>query len=412
MSRTKAVLGNEVRITDHIGLGALTRFVPVKEIDAVLEQTQTQSKRKRLLPAKVMVYYVMALALLMQVETREVLRWLLEGLKWLGIVNVTVAGKSGISLARSRLGWKPLQELYRRLVVPRATKKVKGAFYREWHLVSIDGSTMNVPDTKENLAAFKRPKGGRGKSAFPQIRLVALVENGTHILYGASMDSCRTSEKVLAQEVIKALKPGMLCLADRYYPSFELWKQALSSGADLLWRVPAQWKLPVLKVLSDGSYLSEIHSYRQKHKNMEKIQVRVIEYKLTGEGPGTVVYRLITSILDEAKAPAMELAALYCERWEIETALDELKTHLRGGNIVLRSKTPDLVRQEFYGLMLTHAAVRTVMLEAAISADIDPDRLSFSHTVRVIRRKLPRFTAAFSPSGATPTVSGSSSGNS
>jgi len=412
MSRTKAVLDGKIRITDHIGLGALTRFVPAQEITAVLKQTQTQSQRERLLPARVMVYYVMALSLLMQVETREVLRWLLEGLKWLGIAHVPVAGKAGISLARTRLGWKPLQELYRRLVYPRATNKVKGAFYREWRLVSMDGTILDVPDTKENLAAFKKPKGGRGKSAFPQIRAVALVENGTHILCGAVMDGCRTSEKALAKKVIDTMKQGMLCLADRYYPSFELWAQALATGADLLWRVPAQWKLPVLKALPDGSYISEIHPYRQKHRGAEKIQVRVIEYKLTGEGAGNETYRLITSILDEAKAPAKELAALYCKRWEIETSLDELKTHLRGSNIVLRSKTPDLVRQEFYGLMLTHAAIRTVMLEAAVSADIDPDRLSFLHTVRVIRRKLPRFTAAFSPSGTATTISGSHTGSS
>jgi hypothetical protein len=400
MARTKAVLKSEIRITDHISLGVLTRFVPKNIIDAVLISTQAESRRERLLPAHVVVYYVLSLSLLMNVETREVLRCLLEGLKWLtGGIGIKVAGRSGISQARTRLGWKPLKALYDSVVHPVGDRSTRGAFYKNWKLVSLDGTVFDVPDTKENLMAFKRPKGGRGKSAFPQIRAVSLVENGTHVLFGANMGSHRISEKELATGSINSLEAGMLCLADRYYPSFELWTQALATGADLLWRVPKQWNLPRLETLPDGSYISEIHPYKKKHKSKGGgVRVRVIEYKLAGAESDNETYRLITSITDCAIAPALELAALYRERWEIEISLDELKTHLRGNKIVLRSKTPDLIRQEFYGLMLTHFAIRSLMHEAAVREDIDPDRLSFTHTVRVVRRKLPRFTAAFSPS--------------
>ena len=189
----------------------------------------------------------------------------------------------------------------------------------------------------------------------------------------------------------------MLCLADRYFFGFELWRKAQGTGADLLWRVRKNVVLPCVERLPDGSYLSRVYAYRQKHRSdTDGLDVRVIEYVLEGGGSNEV-YRLVTTILDPQAAPAQELAALYCERWEIETALDEIKTHLRGSQIQLRSKTPDLVRQEFYGLMMTHFAIRGLMHEAAIKGDIDPDKLSFVHAIRVVRRKLRRPTA-FSPS--------------
>jgi hypothetical protein len=190
----------------------------------------------------------------------------------------------------------------------------------------------------------------------------------------------------------------MLCLADRYFFGFELWQKACGTGADLLWRVRRNVSLPRLKSLPDGSYLSRIYAYRQKHRAGDGVDVRVVEYVLEG-GNSQEIYRLVTTILDPEAAPAQELAALYSERWEIETALDELKTHLRGGRIQLRSKTPDLVRQEFYGLMMTHFAIRGLMYEAAIKGDVDPDKLSFVHAVHVVRRRLAN-PIAFSPSVA------------
>ena len=413
MARTKAVLKSDIRVTDCISLGVLTRFIPRSTIDDILRTTGTESRRERLLPAHVVVYYVLSLALFMNVETREVLRWLVEGLKWLtGGAGIKVAGKSGISQARTRLGWQPMQAVYDRVVHPVAGRATKGACYRKWKLVSVDGSVFDVADTKENAAAFKRPKASRGRSAFPQMRTVALVENGTHVLFGARMADCRTSEATLARDVLHTLKAGMLCLADRYYASYGLWTLATATGADLLWRVAKHWTLPCIERLSDGSYISEIYpsTHDRRHKK-NAVRVRVIEYKLAGLETNGETYRLITTILDPERAPARELAALYHQRWEIEIALDELKTHLRGNKIVLRSKTPDLVRQEFYGLMLTHFAIRALMYEAASKEDVDPDRLSFTHTVRVVRRKLQRFTAALSPSGLDHVAPGGHSGD-
>ena len=184
----------------------------------------------------------------------------------------------------------------------------------------------------------------------------------------------------------------MLCLADRYFFGFELWQKAAGTGADLLWRLRKNIKLPCLKRLPDGSYLSRIYAYRQKHRTTGGSDVRVIEYRLEGSG-SQEIYRLVTTVLNPEDAPAQELAGLYCERWEIENALDELKTHLRGSQIVLRSKTPELVKQEVWGLMMAHFAVRGLMHEAALKANEDPDKLSFTHAVRVIRRKLPGFVA-------------------
>jgi Transposase DDE domain len=247
-----------------------------------------------------------------------------------------------------------------------------------------------VADTKENQAAFGRPGASRGRSAYPQIRFVALVENGTHILFGTEMAGYATGEITLAKSALKRLKPGMLCLADRNLLGYELWQQAQATGAELLWRGKKHLRLAREQELADGSYLSRIYaSERDWRKKTNGIRVRVIEYTLEGIADAEPSYRLVTTILDHNAAPAQELAALYHERWEIETALDELKTHLRGAQIVLRSKTPDLVKQEFYGFMMAHFAVRGLMHEAALKADEDPDHLSFLHAVRVIRRKLP-----------------------
>ena len=225
------------------------------------------------------------------------------------------------------------------------------------------------------------------------------MECGTHVLFGTRMADFRTGEITLAKQVIACLRAGMLCLADRNFLGFALWEQARASGAALLWRVKKNMLLPCDERLADGSYLSRIYpSLRDRRRGNAAVVVRVIEYTLQGVPGAEEVYRLITTILDAEQAPAAPLAALYAERWEIETALDELKTHLRGSKIVLRSKTPELVRQEFYGLMLAHFAIRGLMHEAALKADIDPDELSFTHSVRVIRRKLPLFVA-IPPSG-------------
>ena len=391
MARTVAELPPGARITDYISLGVITKTFPLSIIGPVLSNTGTASVRQRDLPAQVVVYYVIALALYMQSSYREVLRCLLEAVQWLRdpSVRVRVAGKSGISQARTRLGWEPLRQLHDELVKPVAVGSTRGAWYRSWRLVSLDGSTFDVADEKANEDAFSRPGASRGSSAYPQIRFVSLVENGTHVLFGSQMDGYRTGEITLAKAVLPRLRKGMLCLADRNFFGFELWNQASVTGADLLWRMKKNMRMACEKRLPDGSYLSHVYPSERDWRHKTNGQVlRVIDYRLEGIEGSEPIYRLATTILDAAKAPAGELAALYHERWEIETAFDELKTHLRGAKIVLRSKTPDLVRQEFYGLLMAHFAIRGLMHEAALKANEDPDRLSFLHAVRVIRRKM------------------------
>lgn len=408
MARTVASLPAGSRITDYISLGVLAKSVPLETVRRVLTATGTVGRRQRDLPGHVVIYYTIALALYMQSSYREVLRCLLEGVQWLlgPGVPVKVTGKSGISQARARVGWQPLQQLYAEVVQPIAVPATRGAWYRTWRLVSLDGSTLEVADEAANGQAFGRPPASRGASAFPQLRFAALVENGTHVLFGAEHGSYATGETTLATAVLAALRPTMLCLADRLFFGYALWTQAAATGAALCWRVKKNLRLPCEARLADGSYLSRIYpSQKARRQDREGVRVRVIEYQLVDVPGAEPLYRLLTTLLDPAAAPADELAALYHERWEIETAFDELKTHLRGARIVLRSKTPDLVRQEFYGLLLAHFAVRGLMHEAALSAGDDPDRLSFLHAVRVIRRKLPGFTA-LPPGGPTGLPSG------
>jgi hypothetical protein len=402
MPRTVASLPAGSRITDYISLGVVAKTFPLEKIRASLAATRKESVRERDLPAHVVVYYVIALALYMQSSYREVLRCLLEGIQWLVEPGaaINVAGNSGISQARTRLGWEPVRQLHDDVVRPVAVAATKGAWYRAWRLISVDGSTLDVADEKGNDEAFGRPGASRGESAYPKIRFVSLVENGTHVLFGSRMADYATSEVALAKTVLPNLGKGMLCLADRGFFGFEMWKQAAATGADLLWRVRKNIHLPCEKRLRDGSYLSRIYSSQQdQRRERNGIVVRVIEYRLEGVEGAEPLYRLATTILDHELAPAAELAALYHERWEIETAFDELKTHLRGAHIVLRSKTPDLVRQEFYGLLMAHFAVRGLMHEAALRADKDPDKLSFLHAVRVVRRKMAAF-GAIPPSGS------------
>jgi len=399
MPREIAELPKGTRLTDYISLGVIAEKIPRAKVTQVLEETGRASVRQRELPAQVMVYYQIALALYMQSSYREVLRCLREGLVWLfgpeGAGKTAV--KSAISQARRRLGVEPMRRLYEEVVKPIATKQTRGAHYREWHLVSLDGSTLDAADTEANRRAFGKPSNHQRWGSYPQVRLAGLVENGTHVLLGVQFGGFRTGETVLARGAFKALKRGMLCLADRNFFGYKLWQEAAATGADLLWRGKKNLVLPCRKRLADGSYLSRIYaSTKDRRHDRNGIPVRVIEYRLEGVEGAEPFYRLLTTILDLERAPAAELAALYQERWEIETALDELKSHLRGARIVLRSKTPEGVAQELYGLLLAHFAIRGLMHEAALQAGVDPDRLSFVHTVQVVRRKLPLFVA-FSP---------------
>src|SRR4051812_25437694 len=260
MARAAAGLPAGIRLSDHISLGVIAKTFPLDHVRQILAETGKASERERDLPAHVMVYYAVALALCMDSGTREVLRCLLEGLRWLwGAEAVRVAGKSGISQARSRLGEAPLRRLYDQVVRPVATSATKGAWYRRGGLVSPGGGRPAGAATRGNWAALRRPEAGRGESAFPQLRLVALVENGTHVLFGARLGSFAEGETTLAHGVLEALQPGMLCLADRQFFGHALWGEAAASGADLLWRVKRNLRLPREAGLADGSFLTTVY---------------------------------------------------------------------------------------------------------------------------------------------------------
>jgi hypothetical protein len=393
---------SDQRLSDHISIGVLTRVFPPELVDAVVAEAGRGERRQRLLPARVVVYYVLAMALFSDASYEEVMRQLVEGLAWAsGWQRVwEVPTKAAIFKARQRLGPEPLELLFEGVCQPLAGKRTRGAFYRGLRLMTLDGTTLDVADTAENVAAFGRPGSARGHGvgAFPQLRLVGLAECGTHAITSAAVGPYTTSELVLADELLGWLRPGMLCLADRGFYSFERFPKAHLTGAQLLWRVAGNVTLAREQPLADGSYLTHIQRIRHGRDRHTAIQARVIEYTLEDPGlaAGKQRYRLATTLLDPDQAPAAELAALYRERWELEGAIDELKTHERGPRTVLRSKHPDGVIQEAYGYLCTHYAIRRLMHDAALKADLDPDRLSFTRGLRAARRST-RSHPGFSP---------------
>ncbi|MBT2446506.1 IS4 family transposase [Streptomyces sp. ISL-43] len=388
------------RLSDRIAIGLLTRTFPPDLVDRIVEESGKSGQRSRLLPPRVVVYFVLAMCLFSGQGYEEVARLLTEGLawarRWSGSWQVPTPG--AISRARVRLGPEPLKALFEQTAGPVATESTAGAWYGRWRLVAVDGTTFDVPDSEENDARFGRPKTHRGeRSAFPQVRVVALAECGTHAITHAALGPFTTAESVIARELFDALGPHDLLMADRGFAGLEQWRAASAGGADLLWRIKSNAVLPVRRELPDGSYLSDIAAAGDR-KRADATVVRVIEYTLDDPGrpQHTVPYRLITTILDHEAAPATELAALYNERWEIETTLDELKTHQRGPAQVLRSRSPDGVEQEVWGHLLVHHAIRQLMHTAAEGAGTDTDRLSFTRTLRLARRQVTA-QAAFSP---------------
>lgn len=265
-------------------------------------------------------------------------------------------------------------------------------------LVAIDGTCLDVADTADNARWFGRPGVNKGEqAAFPQVRVVALVECGTHAIFDAAVGPYSRAENTLAREVIDRLEPGMLLLADRGFCGFPLWSRAVATGADLLWRAMPNMKPRPIETLPDGSWLAELRPSGNAGRNAEPLVIRVIDYQIDDGRPNDETYRLFTTIIDPNEASAVDLAVAYTQRWEIENAFDELKTHQRGPRTVLRSKSPDLVLQETWGHLCCHFAIRTLMWEAARHAGVDPDRVSFVAALRIARRSI---TAArdFSPS--------------
>ena len=379
-------------LRDRIALGVLTATFPPAVVDEVVDAATKREQRYRLLPARLVVYYVLAMTLFREAGYEEVMRQLTEGL--VGFDNdaatLEVPSSVAISKARQRLGKEPLEALFARVCVPLATPTTRGAHYRNRRLVSMDGTVLDVADTASNLAAFGRHHSGRGEAAFPQLRIVALAECGTHAMFAARIGASSDGENTIAAPLAASVGPGMLLLADRGFGgSYELFCEFAERGCDLVWRVKKNAALVVHERLSDGSFTSELPARAQRSARV----VRVVEYQVDDPGrPQTEdnTYRLVTTILEPEAAPATELAALYAERWEFETALDELKTHQRGARIVLRSKTSDGVLQEAWGMLCVHYAIRALMCRAAEEGDVDPDRLSFTRSMRAARRSVRR----------------------
>lgn len=405
-------IGSSGRFTDGISIGVLTRVFRRDLVDDILRRTGKLEQRSRLLPARVVVYYVLALCLFCNDSYEEVMRKLVNGLRFLGTWTDEwrVPTPSAISQARTRLGAAPLEQLFLDVAQPMAGRGHAGAWFRDWRIMAIDGVVLDAPDTPDNLAEFGKSGSGKQTSPFPQIRLVGLGECGTHAIVAAAFDSWRVYERELALRLLDSVEPGMLVLADRGFHSYKLWCEFLGTGADLVWRLSDTIDVPVLEWLPDGSYRSELIPSKMKAQfkvkklkaipNEVRIPVRIVEYMVTNRGePETI--RLVTSILDYEQAPGAELAALYQQRWEFELTLDEIETHQMAHSRVLRSKTPKLVRQEVWALLLTHYAVRDFMRDAADDIGEDTDRISFMRSIRVIRRQVCN-QAGFSPSASGP----------
>ncbi len=389
------------RLSDLVSVGLLTKVFPPDLVDEVIAAAGRTEKRNRSLPARVMAYFAIGMALYADGSYEDVLAQLTDGLSWSSgwSESWSAPSKSAIFQARARLGVDPIRELFARVARPLATPRTPGSFLAGRRLVAIDGTCLDVADNEQNALFFGRPGVNKGEqAAFPEARVVALTECGTHAIFDAVIGPYTTSEIELSRQLVDRLGPGVLLLADRGFYGFRLWTQALSTGADLLWRVKSNLKPRLIEILSDGSWLAEVTPSGKEGRTTEPVRVRVVDYSIDDGRGENEPYRLLTTILDEAEASATELALAYAQRWEIESAFDELKTHQRGPRAVLRSKSPELVEQEIWGHLCCHYAIRTLMWEAATSGGKDPDRVSFVAALRIARRSVAQ-RGAFPPSG-------------
>jgi Insertion element 4 transposase N-terminal/Transposase DDE domain len=389
------------RLSDLVSVGLLTRVFPPDVVDEVIAAAGRTEQRRRSLPARVVAYFAVGMALYSEGSYEDVFAQLTDGLAWSSrwAETYTPPSKSAIFQARARLGAEPLEGLFRRVARPLATVGTPGSWLAGRRLVAIDGTCLDVADTAENARFFGRPGVSKGEqAAFPQVRLVALAECGTHAMFDAVVGRSATSEVELAQQLIGRLQPGMLLLADRGFYGFSLWQQAAASGADLLWRMRSSQRLDPIEELPDGSFLSQVYEIRNFKRRGEGMVVRVIDYTIDDGRDHDTSYRLMTTMLDPDTVSAEQLASAYAQRWEIESTLDELKTHQRGPRTVLRSKSPDLVLQEIWGHLCCHYAIRTLMADTAEHAGRDPDRVSFVAALRIARRSIAH-QGDFPPSG-------------
>lgn len=385
------------RLSDLVSVGVLTRVFPPEVVDEVIAAAGRTEQRHRALPARVMAYFAIGMGLYSEGSYEDVLGQLTDGLSWASgwRESYPLPSKSAIFQARQRLGSKPLAALFARVARPMAAAGAPGAWLAGRRLVAIDGTCLDTADTPANEAFFGRPGVNKGeRAAFPQARLVALAECGTHAIFAAVIGACTKSEPALAEGLFTGLAPGMLLLADRGFTSYAAWVKATATGADLLWRAKSNHRPEHVATLDDGSWLGRIRL--STDKTAEPITVRVIEYTIDDGRDNAETYRLFTTLLDPLEAPALDLAGAYVQRWEIELAFDELKTHQRGPRTVLRSKSPDLVLQEIWGHLCCHYAIRSLMTQAADHAGHDPDRISFTAALRITRASIAH-AGAFPP---------------
>ena len=401
-------------LTDWISLGVLASAVPRDAVDDAVEATGRGAKRSGgKLPPHVMVYFAMAMALYGEDDYEEIIARLAEALTAWGSWGDgwEVPTRGGITLARQRLGHEPLRELFAEVAVPVADADTEGAFLGPWRLMTIDGFEWDVPDTKENAAEFGyagSAAGAGGGVGYPKARVVTIGEGASHAAVAAAIGpvtSKGSGEQSLARALYPRLEEDWLLIADRNFYGWEDWCAAADTGAALLWRVKSDLRLPVLELLPDGSYRSVLVNPKIKGKARAQLieaarreedldpdkarRARVVEYQVPdreGDGTGELI-ALITTITDPRQAPAGMLAQAYHQRWEHETGNAQLKTYLRGPGKVLRSQKPDMVRQEIYGYLLTHYAISALICQAATAAGVDPDRVKFKRTVRIIRRR-------------------------
>jgi hypothetical protein len=413
---------------DQVSLGVLVTAVPRDVVDSAVQAFGVGAKRSDgKIPPHVVAYLTMGLCLFSDDDYEEVAQKVTGSLDGWGCWDAswTPPSASAITQARKRLGPDVMREIFESVATPiagdtgalarsLASGPMRGAFLRGWRVMAIDGFDVDVPDTPSNAEEFGYSGSGENRSAYPKARVVALAECGTHAFVAAEVDAYTLGERTLAARLYPRLQPDELLTADRGFYSFEAWGQAAGMGADLLWRAPTQLQLPVLEVLSDGTYLSVLIDPKLRAPRREKIiqaardgevidpdiavLVRVIEYDVperVGNGHDELIV-LLSTITDPDRARPDELAGAYHERWEQETANDQLKTHLRGPGRVLRSRLPDLARQEIWAWLTVHYAISVLIARAAQAVNKDPDQISYTRALRVIRRGA-EGTAAFPP---------------
>ena len=397
---TREAKAAQERLPDRISIGVLARSFPAQVLDEVVQEAGVRQLRYRRLPARLMMVFTLACWLFMRSGYGLVLSKLadahaLEGQGW-GDWQAPWTGS--ITKAKAKLGAAPFRLLFARCAGPVGTPATPGVFYAGLRVATVDGFTLDVPDTAANAAFFGRGKNGSDSAnPYPQLRALALAEAGTRVLLGAAYGPSGSGEQRLAQDLLPAMGAGMLVLADRNFASWKLWRAATATGADLCWRMSASFALPVRQVLPDGTYLSELRPPRTN--DGPPIRVRVIEYSvLTVDQDGqetSELFALATTLLDVQRYPSIELAGLYHDRWQAETGIGDLKTALRGGpEVVLRSKTPAMVEQEFWAMLCVYQAIRDLISYAA-PCGLDPGRVSFKRAFEAARDSATR--AALSP---------------